>query len=921
MFRIFDSILLAIERLWVHKILVLWTLVGLSAATTLALSLSLYIDAVNTTLLTSHLADPPYAFRLRYLGSWEGNISQADTSTADATISTRFASSIGMPLQQDVRYLSSGRWNMRLRDNINLGALTVGSIAGIESQIRIIAGEWDAEKTVAPGDEIPVLVSSSLLYKMGVQVGDTLTAQRSGADPAVLRVVAMWEPLNADDPTWIFTPKYFDEVILVPPAALWQMVEAVERPVEEAAWFLIFDGSELNTADVGRLLGSIADGQRDLSAALPGVRLDLSPVDGLNAFTREVTVLTQQLVLMILPVGGLVLYFVSLVAGLLVSSQLNEDVTLRSRGMSRWAILALHGLMWLTLAALAFAVGVVLSPFVVQLVGKTTSFLRFDGMDAPLVIVFTPQALGVGALTGVVAASSGLLLAWRTSSQTITSFRQASARASKAWWQRLYLDVLLLIPAVYVLFTLWQSGGIRTQAENPFGDPLTFLGPTIFSLGLVLLFLRLYPTFTRLLSGVVSYTRSIALLMALREMTRSIGRYRGTLLMMGFTLSLMGFTASMASTLDRSLEDSVNYRIGADAVMITAADAQTEQGEADANGQPTTTVTGFNSLPADDLFNIPGVQQVSRVGRYNARLLSTSPRLEGTILGIDRAAIAAVVYSRSDYSTEPYADLFNKLAGSRNGLIISTRTAVDYNLRIGQEIRIEVSALGEWYETTVPILGVTDFFPTLNPANGFFAITNIDPIFELVGTPLPYDYWLSLAPDADPQAVRQQARALGFPVIEWRDPQTALREAIASPSRRGVLGFLSIGFLASILLTLVSAIVQSTSAFRAQSAQLGSLRAMGLGGLSVGMYLVLLQGMAAAAGILSGTSIGLATTLLFLPLLDFSDGLPPYFVRVAWGDIALVYIIFASLLFVVTLTTTLVMSRERLSTVVKLGDA
>ncbi|MEP7290304.1 MAG: hypothetical protein ABI835_00920 [Chloroflexota bacterium] len=55
MFRIFDSILLAIERLWVHKMLVLWTLVGLSAATTLALSLSLYVDAVNTTLLTSHL--------------------------------------------------------------------------------------------------------------------------------------------------------------------------------------------------------------------------------------------------------------------------------------------------------------------------------------------------------------------------------------------------------------------------------------------------------------------------------------------------------------------------------------------------------------------------------------------------------------------------------------------------------------------------------------------------------------------------------------------------------------------------------------------------------------------------------------------------------------------------------------------------
>jgi putative ABC transport system permease protein len=221
----------------------------------------------------------------------------------------------------------------------------------------------------------------------------------------------------------------------------------------------------------------------------------------------------------------------------------------------------------------------------------------------------------------------------------------------------------------------------------------------------------------------------------------------------------------------------------------------------------------------------------------------------------------------------------------------------------------------------VPIVGFTTLFPTLNPNNGFFAITNIDPIFELVGTPLPYDYWLRIEPGTAVESIRARARELGFPVIEWRDPETALRQAIASPSRRGVLGFLSIGFIASIVLTLVSAIVQSTSAFRAQSAQLGSMRAMGLGSLSVAMYLILLQGMAAAAGILSGTSIGLATTLLFLPLLDFSDGLPPYFVRVAWGDIATVYIVFASLLFVVTLVTTLAMSRERLSTVVKLGDA
>jgi putative ABC transport system permease protein len=86
------------------------------------------------------------------------------------------------------------------------------------------------------------------------------------------------------------------------------------------------------------------------------------------------------------------------------------------------------------------------------------------------------------------------------------------------------------------------------------------------------------------------------------------------------------------------------------------------------------------------------------------------------------------------------------------------------------------------------------------------------------------------------------------------------------------------------------------------------------------MYLILLQGMVAGSGILSGTSIGVAATVLFLPLLDFSGGLPPYLVRVAWNDILIVYLLFASILFMVTLFTTLFLSRESLSAVVKLGD-
>jgi hypothetical protein len=96
---------------------------------------------------------------------------------------------------------------------------------------------------------------------------------------------------------------------------------------------------------------------------------------------------------------------------------------------------------------------------------------------------------------------------------------------------------------------------------------------------------------------------------------------------------------------------------------------------------------------------------------------------------------------------------------------------------------------------------------------------------------------------------------------------------------------------------------------------------MGLGSFPVGVYLILSQGLAVLSGILGGTSIGAATTLLYLPLLDFSGGLPPYMVRVAWSDILTVYAVFAGVLFVVTIYTTILMGRESMSTMLKLGDA
>ncbi len=254
--RLFDLFLFALERLWQHRVLVFWTLVGLSAATTLALSLTLYVDAVNTNLLTNNLSDPPYAFRFRYLGSWEGTIAASTVEAATGAIENQFTNAIGLPVQRQVSFVSGGNWNVTRKSTppAAMGVYTLGTLDGADSQMEIVSGQWPAEAPAPDADgntPIPVLMAEKMLFQTGLEVGDTLTATKPGTSkPVTLVIAALWSPVDANDPSWILTPKFFDQAFLMSADDLWTALDGVDKPVEEADWQLIFDGSTL--AHLGR---------------------------------------------------------------------------------------------------------------------------------------------------------------------------------------------------------------------------------------------------------------------------------------------------------------------------------------------------------------------------------------------------------------------------------------------------------------------------------------------------------------------------------------------------------------------------------------------------------------------------------------------------------------------------------------------
>src|SRR5688500_17685792 len=146
MLRLLDIFLFTFERLWQNRALVFWALIGLAAATTLALSIVLYVDAVNTDLLISRLNNPPFGFRFRYLGDWEGMIAQADVERADDAMQQQFITTIGLPTSRETTFARSLPFRLSGTDSnensIVFGSFNLGTVEGTEGLMEIVAGQW-----------------------------------------------------------------------------------------------------------------------------------------------------------------------------------------------------------------------------------------------------------------------------------------------------------------------------------------------------------------------------------------------------------------------------------------------------------------------------------------------------------------------------------------------------------------------------------------------------------------------------------------------------------------------------------------------------------------------------------------------------------------------------------------------------------
>ncbi len=961
-YRTVSLTILALKRLWNHRLLMVCLWLGISFAVGITSAVPLFTDATQNRLLQGELTEdgsnrPPFAFMWRYIGAWNGNIDKAGYDQVDTYLSQQAADEMGLPAEEVVRHVASDKLRLFTAGADGSGDTpliwtNIGFVTGLQDRIKLVEGDYPSQDGDSAATEI--IISQALAEQLGTQVGEQFVLFNSSSSEAqvLVQVVGIWTPIDPEDGFWFYPPESFDELLLTAEDQFWQNVAPqFETPVSTAVWYLILDGRRVRPNTVSRLLESIRTAETRANALLNGTALEVSPVQALQSYDGSAGLLNLNLLIFSLPIIGLVLYFVSLIAGLVIQQSQSEIAILHSRGQTRGQILLVYLIQGLFVSGAALAAGLTLGRWLAEIMGQTTTFLDTgwvrDFDPTGIGIVLSPEAFRFGIVTALLGLPALLIPALRSSRHTIISLRSNQSRnQQRPVWQRFYLDFMLLGLPLYGWYQLDQQGTIRTlsDGDDPFSNPLLFLVPVLFCFALGLIGIRIFPWLLNQLARLAALQPSTVLLITLRRLGRAAGQYTGSMLLLTLTLSLAIFSASMALTLDNHLNDQVYYQVGADLNLGELGEntkpperpnnnrpGQQQEEKSEEEKEKEENEAKWLFLPVEEHLLVDGVENAARVGDYTATASVSGLQQQGRILGIDRIDFAHVAYFRNDFaSNESLGGVLNRLAVGRNYILVNRAFMQRNGLEVGDPLRLNVEAAGEFKDIDFVIAAPLDMFPTLYPQEGPFFVAHLDYLHEQLGGQYPYDVWLSLADryeSGEPvsiSAVVQGVRELGLLVVTADAANELILEEKLRPERQGLFGLLSVGFGAAALVTVLGFLVFAIVSFRQRLIELGMLRAIGLSiGQMIG-YLAIEQAAIIATGMLIGTGLGIWASVIFIPYFQIgagkTAGVPPFVVQIAWDQIGSIYLIFGGM-FVIAVTVLIVLlGRMKLFEAVKLGE-
>lgn len=944
-----------------NKWLQLSLLLGLIVSVALVSSIPVYTTAVLQRMLIKDLQVLQRDTNV-YPGNFSVNaIVVGGTSMEDVT--KRFsetdsfmkeeAGKFGLPLQAYKRERITERIEIKSNESAVKGDEPARSgdfvaMSELQEHIKLLDGRMPAKEPVNGVYE--VLVTNRALTGLKTVLDTELWISVAKSDRSIrIKPVGVMDIKDSKDVYWLTQlGKYGNSFFIDYDLFHQKLLEESQLKIISSSWSFAHDYNKLSLESISNYTEA-KDRITNYFKNQKFIHEFNTPItDTVNEYYAKEQKLRQMLWSLNVPVLIMLAYYLFMVANLITERQKTEIAVLRSRGASRLQIMMAYTIEGLVLGAIAFLLGPYLALILTKMLGASSGFLEFV-QRATLEAKLKKEPYQYALIAVVASVIMTLIPAFLATGVSIVGHKQKQGRSgSKSFWHKFYLDIIFLGVAIYGLVTFrsrmedLRSLGIDSSTLG--FDPLLFIVPALFIMGMGLLILRLYPYIISLVYLIGRKWWSPALYFTLIHVGRSTRQYQFIMVFLIITISIGTFSASAARTINQNTDDRIRYVGGADVTLqvkweddssLISSSTQVP-GQSNQNSQSPEELVPrkvqYSEPPFQPIADLPGVQYATKVFNKEKTTVSFSKGDAITqLMGIETANFGRITWMRDQLLDYHYYNYLNLLAKDPAAVLISRSLAKQFDVKPGEYITMSWPGS---VEARFNVYGIIDYWPSWNPnpqpaKDGAKAslpnlVVGHLPYIQNHMALEPYEVWMKLDEETTMQQFYGELSKSDFRITQFSNAKQELVNSRTDPFRLAINGVMTLGFVISIVVSFLGFILFWVLSLTSRVLQFGIFRAMGISFPQLIGVLIAEQLLTSGAAIVIGGITGYVASTLFVPFFQLSFNtttqVPPFEVAFQVQDQIQLFSIITFMLLVGLLILGVMLSRIKINQAIKLGE-
>nr|WP_304955539.1 FtsX-like permease family protein [uncultured Acetatifactor sp.] len=762
--------------------------------------------------------------------------------------------------------------------------IRIGCYSDQADHIKIVNGDMYSGEL--DDHTFDVIVNERTFMDQNLMLGEVLELSEVRDPEKVpyrIRIAGIFENSQEQDEYWIGEPGLWRDVCLMDEGLFQELFANAERMDTgfNAEWYATLDYLQMRGDQAEHYL-SVLERYFKIFDDMGYKSRTVNFKSTMETFVANAQKLNITILILQMPIFVLLAVFIFMVSGQMLEMEQNEIAVYKSRGADKKQIVLVYLLQSVLISVLGIVGGIPLGLLMCRILGASNAFLEFV-KRAALPVEIGPRVwifAGAAALFGV---CTMVLPVIRYANVNIVAHKRGKNRKSKSpWWQKLFLDVILLGVSLYGLYQYnSQKEYLAIKVMDGASlDPLLYFCSSLFMVGAGLFVLRIFPLLVKIIFMIGKRWWPTSLYVSFLRIIRTKSNQGFLMVFLILTLAMGIFNAQAARTINANAEDKIRYSAGADLVLqeVWKDNSAMLADNALGGGAAGQSELVYEEPDFGKYQTLEGIESVTKVFVDKKVNVSVEGgRAQAMLMGIHTKEFGETAWFKDSLLPVHWYEYLNAISQNSRAILVSSNFRSYFGYEVG-DVLTYTNANNDSMRGI--IYGFVDYWPSYTPitwekgkdgvyagVSNFLIVAHLSQLQSSWGV-TPYQVWIK-AEDSS-QFIYEYAEESGTKYSVFLDAASELIDLKNNPIFQGTNGILTIGFICVLLLCVTGFLIYWILSIQSRTLQFGIFRAMGMSMKEILTMMVNEQIFITGVSIGAGILVGILTSRLYIPLIQIA---------------------------------------------------